>query len=931
MKENPLNQLGMLGQSMWLDYIRRRMIMSGELRRLIEKDGLRGITSNPAIFEKAISGSHDYDRDVRVMALAEKDVRDIYQALSLRDVQSAADEFQALYDKTNGQDGYVSLEVNPHLAYDTKGTIEEARRLWRALDRRNVFIKVPATLEGLPAIRQLISEGINVNVTLLFGLPRYRQVAEAYMAGLEDRISRGESVTGVHSVASFFLSRIDVLVDPMLERLIKAGGRKGELATELHGEIAVASAKIAYQIYREITNAKRWKKLAQQGAAMQRLLWASTSTKNPDYSDVKYVEQLIGRDTITTLPLETLDAYRDHGNPKARLEDGVDKARDVLARLPELGIEIDAVTQQLENEGIQKFIKPFDQLLKTLDQEVTDTRTERVDDQQFALGGYRATVEKRLDKLEDQEFASKLWRKDATLWKADAKTQQQIRESLGWLHVAEKMESQLGSLADFVSEIQRAGFQHVVHMGMGGSSLAPLLFSRTFKPGKDGLPLTVLDTTDPATIRQIEHSVSVKDTLFIVASKSGTTAEPLAFGEYFYAQVKQLKGADAGENFVTITDPDSPLVGLARERGYRRSFLNFHDIGGRYSALSWFGLLPAGLMGLDVAELLARALRMSHACRSCVPAADNPGLVLGATLGELAQRKRDKVTLIMPPAIATFGLWLEQLLAESTGKEGRGVLPIATEPLGKPAAYGDDRLFIYLRLPDANPELEGCVAALREADQPVITIQLADRSDLGQEFFRWEVATATAGAVLGLNPFDQPNVQESKDNTNRLLEKASHDGALPSEESSAISAEVFGEFLAQAHPGDYLSLLAYLPETEATNKALQIIRVQLRDALKLATTVGYGPRYLHSTGQFHKGGPNSGLFVMLTADDSTDVAIPGKPFGFSVFKRAQALGDFEALKKHGQHVVRIHLSDVAKGLEDVLCAVQNTVARERGH
>ena len=375
MKENPLNQLGMLGQSMWLDYIRRRMIMSGELRRLIEKDGLRGITSNPAIFEKAISGSHDYDRDVRVMALAEKDVRDIYQALSLRDVQSAADEFQALYDKTNGQDGYVSLEVNPHLAYDTKGTIEEARRLWRALDRRNVFIKVPATLEGLPAIRQLISEGINVNVTLLFGLPRYRQVAEAYMAGLGDRISRGESVTGVHSVASFFLSRIDVLVDPMLERLIKAGGRKGELATELHGEIAVASAKIAYQIYREITNAKRWKKLAQQGAAMQRLLWASTSTKNPDYSDVKYVEQLIGRDTITTLPLETLDAYRDHGNPKARLEDGVDKARDVLARLPELGIEIDAVTQQLENEGITKFSEPFDKLFAALEQRRLQSQT----------------------------------------------------------------------------------------------------------------------------------------------------------------------------------------------------------------------------------------------------------------------------------------------------------------------------------------------------------------------------------------------------------------------------------------------------------------------------------------------------------------------------------------------------------------------------
>jgi transaldolase len=366
MKDNPLKQLGTLGQSLWLDYIRRDLIVSGELRRLIEEDGLRGMTSNPSIFEKAIVESHDYDEDIRAMVLEGKGVKAIYEALSQRDVQSAADEFRPVYDLTDGRDGYVSLEVNPHLAHDTKGTLEEARRLWAALNRPNVFIKVPATADGLPAIRQLISEGINVNVTLLFGLPRYRQVAEAYIAGIEARAAQGKAVKHVASVASFFVSRIDALVDPLLEKLIAQGGEQAELAKKVHGQVAVASAKAAYQIYREVFGSDRFKKLADRGARVQRLLWASTSTKNPDYSDVKYVESLIGPDTVDTAPVETLDAYRDHGDPKARLEQDVEEAGWVLERLPELGISIGKVTQQLEDEGVEKFDEPFDQLMETL-------------------------------------------------------------------------------------------------------------------------------------------------------------------------------------------------------------------------------------------------------------------------------------------------------------------------------------------------------------------------------------------------------------------------------------------------------------------------------------------------------------------------------------------------------------------------------------
>ncbi len=366
-ERNPLRRLEQLGQSIWLDYIRRRMITSGELQRLIDEDGLKGITSNPAIFEKAIAQSQDYDEAMRAMVKEGKNVTEVYHDLTVADVQMAADKFLPVYNKLDGADGYVSLEVNPHLARDTEGTIAEARQLWAAVNRPNVLIKVPATLEGLPAITQLISEGINVNVTLLFGLPRYEQVAEAYLAGLEGRLAKGGSVKNLASVASFFLSRIDGLVDPGLEKLAAAGGPQAQTAKSLKGEVAIACAKLAYVIYKRLFSTERFKKLAAKGARTQRVLWASTSTKNPDYSDVKYVEPLIGPDTINTLPPETLEAYRDHGNPASRLEEGTDQAAAVLQRLPELHIDINQVTQQLEDEGIDKFNKPYDSLLKTLE------------------------------------------------------------------------------------------------------------------------------------------------------------------------------------------------------------------------------------------------------------------------------------------------------------------------------------------------------------------------------------------------------------------------------------------------------------------------------------------------------------------------------------------------------------------------------------
>lgn len=534
----------------------------------------------------------------------------------------------------------------------------------------------------------------------------------------------------------------------------------------------------------------------------------------------------------------------------------------------------------------------------------------------------------RLERLEQEGAVKRVWEKDASLWKGESDQQAAIRNSLGWLRVAETMAERIGELEGFAREARKAGFSHVVHMGMGGSSLAPLVFQRILGPSPQGLPLIVLDTTDPASVGAVEQHVPLATTLFIVASKSGTTSEPLAFQDYFYERLKALKGEKAGENFVAVTDPDTPLVRSAKESGFRRTFLNFIDIGGRYSALSYFGLLPAALMGLDLKEILDEVLAMSHACSR--PLAENPGALLGAVMGEMALLGRDKVTFLLPEELTSLGMWLEQLLAESTGKEGTGLLPVTGEEAGSPLVYGDDRLFVCVYVKGRmGSGLEERVRLLQAASLPVIFIEMRERSGIVQEFFRWEFATAIAGAVLGINPFDQPNVQESKDATNRFLKSVQERGALTEPAPIMMHGPLafFGrdggggpepflwDFVGQARPGDYISLQAYLPERDDTDRMLQAIRLRLRDTLRVATTIGYGPRFLHSTGQFHKGGPNTGLFIQLTCSDAIDISIPGKPYTFGIFKKAQALGDLEALAKHGRRVMRIDLGgDVKKGL-----------------
>jgi transaldolase/glucose-6-phosphate isomerase len=931
-----LHELSQLGQSVWYDNIRRALLENGELQELVGA-GVTGVTSNPSIFEKAIAGSADYDEALGELVTQGRSAAEMYEALVIQDIQRAADILRPVYDRTDGLDGYVSLEVSPTLAHDTAGTIAEARRLFAALSRPNVMIKVPATPAGIPAIETLIGEGININVTLMFSLDHYDAVAQAYIAGLEKLAASSASGRGlgrVASVASFFVSRIDSAVDRELEAI----GHH-----QLQGKIAIASAKAAYARFRETFSGERWQRLAARGARVQRPLWASTSTKNPLYPDTLYLDALIGSDTVNTVPPATLSAFMDHGTVAPTLQAGMDQAQDQLARLAALGVDLDAITHKLQEDGVASFASAFESLMDSIAgkrERLLSTWHRR----SANLGAYQASVDAALDEMLQDRVIARIWAHDHTLWKPEpAKPGSEpgggITNRLGWLHIAGTMRQQIDILNALVDSVRGDGYTDVLLMGMGGSSLAPEVFSKVFAghaPAGNSPNLQVLDSTDPGAVLAHGSAESPRSagrldparTLFIVSTKSGTTVETLSFFKYFYNWVAGALGAGrAGEHFVAITDPGSKLAALAERYAFRTTFLNDANIGGRYSALSFFGLVPAALVGVDVETLLDQALTMSRNCEPCnCPAdRDNDGAWLGAVLGELAKAGRDKVTFITAPALASFGDWLEQLIAESTGKEGKGILPVVGEPPGTPDAYGDDRLFVYLRLDDcgtSNEVYDAAIQALEDSGQPVVRLRLRDLYDLGEQFFLWQLATAVAGHRLGINPFDQPNVEAAKVLARQAVAAYTETGTLPDDEPAPLTAGALTAFLAQAQAGDYVALQAYVQPTAATDAALLALRTRLRDRLKLATTVGYGPRFLHSTGQLHKGDAGNGLFIQFTADAPQDVGIPdeagepGSSMTFGVLKMAQVLGDKQALLAAGRRVIRFHLGDdVTSGLE----------------
>ncbi len=908
-------KLSLLGQSMWYDNLKRSLVRDGSIAGMIERREILGLTSNPSIFEKAIKTDNDYDADLKMLAWAGLDAEEIFYRLAIKDIQDAADLFRPYYEASEGVDGYVSLEVNPNLADDTQKTIEEAKWLWSQVNRPNLMVKIPATKAGLPAITEAIAAGINVNVTLIFSLARYRKVMEAYLLGLEKRYQAGNDISKIASVASFFVSRFDTNADNRLQKVIDAGGEDAKKAQSLMGKLAVDNTRLAYQAYLSFFDSPRFKALEEAGANKQRPLWASTSTKNPDYSDIMYVDELVAENTVNTVPPETLQAYLDHGDPAIRITNGIERAKADFELLAELDIAIDDITQELEDEGVRKFAESFEGLILAI-----ETQREKYVSE---LGSLADSLEAKVGEFKANHTVAKVFRNDPTVWTTSAEGQQVVQTRLGWRDLPSLSMGAVSEIEAFVAQCRADGFTKALVLGMGGSSLAPETMSLVLGQHTGGLLLKILDSTLPAAIREIEAWVDYPRTLFIVASKSGTTSEPLALFAYFREQAAHSLGAKWAEHFVAITDPGSHLVSLGEAHGFRAVFTADPNVGGRYSALTHFGLVPAGLMGIDLRAFLARAQKIAEMCSPTQPLEQNLGALLGIIIGLSAGQERDKLTVLADDALVPIGAWLEQLVAESSGKEGRGIVPVADEPLMAVSDYSRDRLFVYLRIDGGRDEL---VTALKAENQPVIVLKLDDLYDLAAQFYLWEFAVAIACSLLEVNAFDQPDVQDSKDRTKKKLTQFKETGQLEEPEeiwadqkvklygsvfeglaTSHTLADVVEAFTVLAEEGDYVAINAYLPRNPQTQERLDALRKRILEGAGRATTLGFGPRFLHSTGQLHKGGANNGLFLQITQEDAEDLDIPGEPFSFGVLARAQALGDLEALQARDRRVIRIHL------------------------
>ncbi len=919
----PLRDLGAAGQALWLDYLHRRILDDGELAAMIAEDGLKGLTSNPSIFEQAIGGGDAYDGALaEVLDQGDREPMALYERLAIADIQKAADIFRPTWEALHGRDGYVSLEVSPYLAMDTQATVNEARRLWREVGRPNLMIKVPGTKPGVPAIRTLIGEGVNVNVTLLFGLAAYEAVAEAHIAGLEAFKASGGDVSKVHGVASFFVSRIDTAIDARID-----ARPADDPARALRGKVAIANAKLAYQNYLQRIASPRWRALAEAGAAPQRLLWASTGTKDPAYSDVLYVENLIGLDTVDTAPPKTIAAFKAHGKVTASLTDDVDAARGVLAQAQSLGLDLDGVTAELVTDGVKKFADAFDELLAAVAGKRAKLLGEALNSQAIRLSDpIEAAYAAGLKTAASEGWGRRLWAKDASLW-----TGKDENLWLGWLAAASGGAVSVDELEALSARVSAEGYGHALLLGMGGSSLGPQVISEVCGAAPGHPKLLVLDSTDPAQIARIERQIDPANTLFIVSSKSGSTLEPNILHRYFFAKAEAALGKGAaGARFIAVTDPGSDLEKTARAERFAQVLRGDPQIGGRYSVLSNFGMAAAAVLGLDLRALLASAERMTRSCAASAPPAANPGVQLGLALGAAAKAGRDKVTFLASPGCAPLGAWLEQLLAESTGKQGRGLIPVDGEPAGRADVYGPDRVFVFLTAAGESRDAK-LADSLAAAGHPVIEIGVGDDFGIAQEFVRWEVATAIAGAVIGIDPFDQPDVEASKVKA-RDLTKAYENGAPPPTPRPTAAADgltvyangmtattpeaVLKAHLGQARAGDYIGLLSWTDRNPDHEAAVTAIRSKIRDRTKAATVVGFGPRFLHSTGQAYKGGPNTGVFVQITATPSPDLAIPDRRLSFGQVEQAQALGDLAVLEERGRRVVRVDLGhDIDGGLE----------------
>ncbi len=941
---------------LWLHDLSRALLSAQPLERLPTSS----LTTQLSRLERAIGEGDAYDAALERSSAG--DPHSCLETLLVEDAQRAADALRPHF-VPEWASGVVSIDLSPLRAETPAERLAAARQLFQAINRPNVLIKVPAQLDLLTILEQLLYEGINIHFTHVYSTAGYEAVAECYLRALERRALEHLPLGGLISVVGFHVSSLDAVVDRQLQNNIRAAQARSELArvsanAELLGKISVANANSAYRRSRDIFNSERFSRLRAAGALPQRLLWTEIGPISPLQAPMHYLNCLNHSEALLLIEPSMLDNLAEYEQDAMPRTAALREAPDVLARLTAVGIDLDLVTRQLAGDADEMYSEAFAKLIARVDGKRKLLSSGFMRRQTLVLGQYQKPVEAELQRLRSQKSITRTWACDASLWTDSPDVAMQIESRLGWLRLPTDRRIDREVLHAARAEAQREGWQHLVMLGMGGANITAETLYAIFGQQAGFPALLTLDSTDPTAIRDVEAQIDLARTCFIAASKSGSTLETLAMLYYFYQRCAEHT-PKPGDQFIAITDPETRLAEEAQRLGFRAIYYNPTDMAGRYAALSYFGMLPAAMLGIDFEKILDRATEMALACGANVMGNNHPGLWLGTIMGVLSRRGLDKLTLLSSREIAAFGAWAEQLIAESCGKEDKGIIPISGGTIGLPHDYDDDRLFIYLRLDESTHNPDQAVQMLQEAGHPLVTLNLRDVYDIGAEFFRWQFAAATVGMVLGINPFDEPAVEESKQNTQRLLDAYAEQGALPrsapayTEDGVSLYADevtatllhqlreqqafeasplsgLLAAFLRLARSGDYIGLLAYLPPRPEYLERLETFRRQLRHVLQRAVTLGLGPRYLHSTGQLHKAGCDKGVFIQLTVDDPEPLPIPNMPYSFSILKQAQAEGDYEALQSRGRRIIRLHLgTDPLAGLAKFEAAIEAIAAKRK--
>ncbi len=919
---DPIQSVHSLGQSLWLDNIRRDSLDSGELADRVAAGELRGATSNLSILESAIVSSDRYSVDLRRLAQAGWPAEQIFNQLVVDDIRAAADAFLPLFEQTNGGDGFVSIDVNPIFADDTNRTIGEAMRLWDAVNRPNAMIKIPATPAGLPAIESSIRAGINVNATLIFSLGRYIEVIEAYMIGLEGRLEAGGSLDFVTSVASFFVSPIDIALDEQLKEIVQRGEADGERASSLLGKVAVANCKLAYAQFVATFQGERFQKLATRGARVQRPLWASTSTKNPEYPDTYYVDHLIGPDTVSALSEATLKAFKDHGTPELTLPESISTARSQLQALDDLGISLDTAAEQLERQCVSESAVAYRSILGTIKEKAGAFQKE--------LAALEPKMRETLVELERDEVGKRLWQEDVTLWVERDREKARVRRWLGWLSEPARMSTGIAELTRFAGTLNPAITTFVL-IGPGGGTFTAEMLARILTL-PNGLDLHTISTANPDAIRALKKKIAPEATLYlIVDSSSGDGIEEHLLSTFWEQAVQKIE-EQTGDHFVVITEEDSKLHNWAVEQGIHRIIKVESQDDLWLSPFNWTSLLPAALAGADIQSFVQGGVGMTRACGPLVDAAQNPGLFLSSVLAAAFRSGRNKVTLFADPPLEPILKWIEGLLAAGRGRDESGFITIRDEPPGSGDVYGDDRLFVYLRSSGA---LDRRLAGWKRAGIPVLVIETSTCPEsIGEILVQWQIGAAIAQYLLSANPTDLDALQRSRVELQHILHRLERKGELPQADplwqgdgvqmksasrdlkftGSGLS-EMVDFILAESQEAGGLGLRFYSPMSKTIQGKVRRLRHALRDQLGLFSLVS-------SAG--HDLGSDRGLkdmvYLILMVKPRKDEAIPGKNYTFGQLFEGQALSDLAVMKDYGSPVLYLYF-DSQKRLSDFLLAM----------